>query len=209
MIKNVDPIEWIQGKLFSGQAQVAQKSWMIKNISKEWKTSGQLCFSGQAQWGCSKILNDKIISIQWKFQGNSVFQGKRKMFKIPECKSILNAVKNFWANSVFEGKRKLLKNPEWWKIHSIQWKISLQTLFFRVRWKNFQYYILQLVKAITAKFLVWENTTRKELHPLVLTSKVTTEFVYDSTSRRLHKERYCRIETHVEDAIGTEQNATL
>ena len=44
-----------------------------------------------------------------------------------------------------------------------------------------------------ATFLVWENTTRKELHPLELTSKVTTEFACNSTSRGLHKERYCRI----------------
>jgi len=48
------------------------------------------------------------------------------------------------------------------------------------------------VKAITVKFL--ENTTRKELQPLELTSKVTTEFAYNGTSRRLHKERYCRID---------------
>jgi len=33
------------------------------------------------------------------------------------------------------------------------------------------------------KFLVWENTTRKELQPLELTSKVTTEFAYNGTSR--------------------------
>jgi len=30
--------------LFSGQAQVAQKSWKIKNISIQWKISGQLLF---------------------------------------------------------------------------------------------------------------------------------------------------------------------
>jgi len=34
-------------------------------------------------------------------------------------------------------------------------------------------YIFASVKAITVKFLVWENTTRKELHPLELTKKVT------------------------------------
>jgi len=37
-------------------------------------------------------------------------------------------------------------------------------------------------------------TTRKELHPLELTSKASTEFAYNGTSRRLYKERYCRIE---------------
>ena len=37
-----------------------------------------------------------------------------------------------------------------------------------------------------------ENTTCKEHLPRELTSKVTTEFACKSTSRRLHKERYCR-----------------
>jgi len=75
-------------------------------------------------------------------------------------------------------------------------------------------YIFASVKAIIVTFLVWENTTCKELHPLELTSKVTTEFAYSGTSRGLHKER-CRIEVikriemHVKDAIGTEENVTL
>jgi len=33
--------------LFSGQAQVAQKSWMIKNISIQLKISRQFCFQGK------------------------------------------------------------------------------------------------------------------------------------------------------------------
>ena len=48
-------------------------------------------------------------------------------------------------------------------------------------------YIFASVKAITVKFLVWENTTRKDLQPLELTSKVTPEFAYNGTSRGLHK----------------------
>jgi len=55
-------------------------------------------------------------------------------------------------------------------------------------------YIFASVKAITVKLLVWENTTRKELQPLELTSKVTTEFASHGISRGLHKERYCRID---------------
>ena len=96
-----------------------------------------------------------------------------------------HTVENFAANSVFQGKVK----------------------------KIIQY--IQPVTANTAKFLVWENTARKKLHPLELTSKVTTEFAYNRTSRGLYKERYCRIEVisafamHVEDVIGTEQNAML
>jgi len=55
-------------------------------------------------------------------------------------------------------------------------------------------YIFASEKAITVKFLVWEKTTRKELQPLELTSKVTAEFACSVISGRLHKERYCRID---------------
>jgi len=44
------------------------------------------------------------------------------------------------------------------------------------------------------KFLFWENTTRKELQPLEFTRKLTTEFAYIVSSRRLLKKRYCRID---------------
>ena len=33
------------------------------------------------------------------------------------------------------------------------------------------------------RFLVWENTTRKELQPLELTIKLTTDFAYNGISR--------------------------
>ena len=79
--------------------------------------------------------------------------------------NIYNTVENITASSVFQGKV-----------------------------KKFSIWYIQTVKAITIKFLVWKNTTRKELHPLELTSKVTTEFAYNGTSRGLCQERYCRIE---------------
>jgi len=49
--KRPTPQAWkISGQTrFSGQAQVNQKSWLIKHISLQWKIPGQLCFSGQAQ----------------------------------------------------------------------------------------------------------------------------------------------------------------
>jgi len=62
-------------------------------------------------------------------------------------------LKHFRANSVFQGKVK---------------KFSIQ--------------YIQPVKAITAKFLVRKNTTRKRLQTLEL-SKVTKEFAYNGTSR--------------------------
>ena len=67
----------------SGQARFAQKSWMIKYISIQWKIPGQLFFRASASY--SQILN---------------------------VESIFSTVKIFRA-TVFQGKRKLLKNPEW------------------------------------------------------------------------------------------------
>jgi len=60
-------------------------------------------------------------------------------------KNIFSAVEIFTENSVFQGKV---------KIFLIQY--------------------IQPLKAITLMFLFRENTTRKELHRLMLTSKVTT-----------------------------------
>jgi len=54
-------------------------------------------------------------------------------------------------------------------------------------------YIFASVKAITVRFLVWENTTCKELQPLELTSKVTIEFAYNVISRGLHKEHFAEL----------------
>jgi len=57
-------------------------------------------------------------------------------------KNVLNTVENFRANSVFQGNVKK----------------------FSIRY-------IQPVKAITVKILVLENTTRKELRTLELTSR--------------------------------------
>ena len=98
----------------------------------------------RATTSCSKILNDKkYFSTVKNSRAPSVFQGKRKLLKNPECKkhiqycekfqgnsvfreaqvtqnswilkNIFNAVKNFRAPSVFQSKRNLLKNSEWKK----------------------------------------------------------------------------------------------
>ena len=55
-------------------------------------------------------------------------------------------------------------------------------------------YIFASLKVITATFFGWEKTTRKELQPFELTSKVSTEFAHNGTSRGLHEENYCRID---------------
>jgi len=55
-------------------------------------------------------------------------------------------------------------------------------------------YIFASLKAIIVNFFVWEKATRKELQPFELTSKVTTEFAHNGTSRGLHEENYCQID---------------
>ena len=72
---------------FSGQAQLAQKYWMMKRCVFNTVNSGHTLFF-RASASCSNIVNVKVYSIG-------------------------PTVKNFWANSVFQDKRKLLKNPEW------------------------------------------------------------------------------------------------
>jgi len=74
-------VKIFRATLYSGQAQVAQKSCMIN-----------------------------IFNTVKNVRAHSVFQGKGKLLKTPECKSILNTVKNFRANSVFQGNRKFLKS---------------------------------------------------------------------------------------------------
>ena len=55
-------------------------------------------------------------------------------------------------------------------------------------------YIVASLKAITVQFFICEKATRNERQPFELTSKVTTEFAHNGTSRGLHKEHYCRID---------------
>jgi len=55
----------------------------------------------------SKILNDKsIFNTGKKFRAHSVFQGKHKLLKYPECKNYIQYSEHF------QDKRKLLKNRE-------------------------------------------------------------------------------------------------
>jgi len=112
----------------------------------------------RASTSCSKILNVKTISNAVTiFRANSVFQDKRKLFKILKDKKYIQC-SEFRIHSVFQGEQKLLKHPNCKKyikyskkFHdkfvlrasassskilkdkniSKQWKISGQTLFFR------------------------------------------------------------------------------
>ena len=89
----------------------------------------KLCFQGK-RYSCSKILDDKkIFQYSEKFQGNSVFQGKRKLLKSPECRKYIQHCEKFQGNSVFQSKRKLLKILNVKSIHTTV-KIFRATLFF-------------------------------------------------------------------------------
>jgi len=82
LLKNSDCKKYIpysekfQEKLcFSGQAQVAQKSWMIKNTcSIQWKIPGQTLFSGQAQVAQKSLIVKNMFNTVKNFRGNSVFR---------------------------------------------------------------------------------------------------------------------------------------
>ena len=146
--------------LFSGQAQVAQKSWMIKKYFNSVKNSRATVFRASASCSkilnvknifntvkncratlffrasasCSKILNVKSIFDTVKiFRAHSVFQGKRKLLKNPECKKYIQ-YSEFRATLFLRASTKLLKNPEWWKVYSIQWKISGQAQVAKKPW---------------------------------------------------------------------------
>jgi len=109
--KYIQHSETFQGTLcFSGQAQSCSKIlWMIKIYSMQWNVSGQTLFSGQAQVS-QKSWKIKNISIHWKIQGKTVFFRKaQSCSEVLKDKKYFNTVKKFRANSVFQGKRKLFK----------------------------------------------------------------------------------------------------
>ena len=57
-------------------------------------------------------MNVEYIPYSEKFLGNSVFQGKGKLLKTPECITYIQYNEKFQGSSVFQGKRMLLKTPE-------------------------------------------------------------------------------------------------
>ena len=115
----------LEQTLFSGQAQVAQKSWKIKNISIQWKISGQILFFRASR--LFKILNDKKYIFSTVNSGHTLFfRASTSCSKILDVKTILNTVKNFRKNSVFRASASSSKI-----LISVQWKISGQTPFFR------------------------------------------------------------------------------
>ena len=70
------------------------------------KFQGKLCFQRKR-----KLLKNPYFNAVNIFKANSVFEGKRKLFKILKDKKYMQ-YGEFRAHSVFQGKRKLLKHPE-------------------------------------------------------------------------------------------------
>ena len=77
-----------------------------------------------------KTLNDKKYILNTANSCTLCFQGKHKLLKNPECKNYIQYSENFRANSVFQGKRKLFKilNDKKSVFHTVN---SGHTLFFR------------------------------------------------------------------------------
>jgi len=92
------------------------------------KFQGKLCFQGKHNL-LKNFEWQKIFQYSEKFQDNSVFRASGSCSKILNVKSIFNTVKYFRVHSVFQGKHKLLKNPECKKY--IQYSEFRATLFFR------------------------------------------------------------------------------
>ena len=60
-----------------------------------------------------KILNNKKYTSNTVNSGTLCFQGKQKLLKHPECKNNIKYSVKFRDKLCFQGKRKFLKNPEW------------------------------------------------------------------------------------------------
>jgi len=105
-IVNIYSIQSIQGTLcFSGQVQVAQKSWKTNNISIHWKILGQTLFFRASAIKLLKIPNDKKYMFNTVNSANTLFfRASASCSKILNVKGIFNTVKNL---RVFYGKRKV------------------------------------------------------------------------------------------------------
>jgi len=112
--------------LFSGQAQVAQKSRMVQNISVPRKISGHTLFF-RASASCSISLNVKSI-----FSTAKNFRASANCSKILNVKSRLYSIQPKILGQTLLFGQEQVAQKSWMinNIHSIQWKISGQ-LFFR------------------------------------------------------------------------------
>ena len=114
---------------FLGQAQVAQKSWIVKNIFNTAKNFRENCFQGKCK--LLKMLNVKSIFTTVKISRATLFffMARENCSTILKLKTIINTAKNFRENSVFMAIA-FAQNSWMMKYISMQWKISGQLCFF-------------------------------------------------------------------------------
>ena len=114
---------------FLGQAQVAQKSWIVKNIFNTAKNFRENCFQGKCK--LLKMLNVKSIFTTVKISRATLFffMARENCSTILKLKTIFNTAKNFRENSVFMASASCSKflNDE---IHFNAVKNFWATLFF-------------------------------------------------------------------------------
>jgi len=139
--KYFNTVKFRANSVFQGKHKVAQKSWMSKIYSMEWKFSGPLYFQGnsifRASASCSKILNVKVYSIQWKISGQLCFQDKRKVAqKSWMAKNIFNRVKNSRATLFFSATANCwnILNDE--KIFNSLYSVYVHLGLIRVIWAS-------------------------------------------------------------------------
>jgi len=101
-----------------------------KYIQYSEKFQGTLCFSGQEQVAQKSWIIKKYIQYS-EFRTPSVFQGKRKLFKNSEWKKYIPYSEKFQGNSVFSGQVLVDQNSWMYNVYSIQWKIPGKLCFFR------------------------------------------------------------------------------
>jgi len=71
------------------------------------KFQGKFCFQSKR-----KSLKNPYFNAVNILKANSVFQGKQKLLKHPECETYIKYSEKFHDKLCFQGKRKFLKNPE-------------------------------------------------------------------------------------------------
>ena len=99
-------------------------------ISIMWKLSGKTLFFG-ASASCSKFWRIKN-TFNTVNSGHTVFQGKQKLLKHPECKTYIKYSEQFHDKLCFQGKPQAAQKS--WKIKNISTVKSFRaTLFFRAR----------------------------------------------------------------------------
>jgi len=81
------------------------KFWMIKNLNTV--NSGHSLFFREST-SCSKIMNVKLYSIQWKFSGKTLFS---EQAQVPQ-KSLYQCSKNFQGKLCFLGQAQFVQNSE-------------------------------------------------------------------------------------------------